>query len=65
VVARDIGARVVVPIHWGTLYPSRLDRVMAGPLRDPPGRLVRHAAELCPSVDVRVLQPGDATTIGR
>jgi len=63
-VARDIGARIVVPIHWGTLYPSRLERLAPGPLRDPPIRFARFAAERSPDVDVRILQPGSGTTIG-
>jgi L-ascorbate metabolism protein UlaG (beta-lactamase superfamily) len=62
-VARVTGARIAVPIHWGTLYPSRLDRFMPGPLRDPPVRFARFAAERCPGLDVRVLQPGDSTRV--
>ena len=55
--------RVAVPIHWGTLYPLglrfRRDRVLA----DPPREFARHAAELAPEVDVRVLAPGEALNL--
>jgi L-ascorbate metabolism protein UlaG (beta-lactamase superfamily) len=55
--------RVAVPIHWGTLYPLglrfRRDRVLA----DPPAEFARHAAELAPEVDVRVLAPGEALSL--
>ena len=62
-VAREIDARIVVPIHWGTLYPSRLERVAPGPLHDPPVRFARFAAERCPGLDVRILRPGEATRV--
>jgi L-ascorbate metabolism protein UlaG (beta-lactamase superfamily) len=56
--------RVAVPIHWGTLYPLglrfRRDRTLA----DPPREFARFAAELAPDVDVRVLVPGEALTLG-
>jgi L-ascorbate metabolism protein UlaG (beta-lactamase superfamily) len=61
--ARDLGARVAVPIHWGTLYPSRLDRIMGGRLTEPANRFAAWAARLAPAVDVRVLQPGDSTQV--
>ncbi len=62
-VARDTGARIAVPIHWGTLYPSRLERLLPGPLREPPLRFARFAAQRCPELDVRILQPGEATVV--
>ena len=45
--------RIAVPIHWGTFSP--LNR-SASP--DPPEAFRRHAAELAPQVDVRILEPG-------
>ena len=55
--------RVAVPVHWGTLYPLglrfRRDRVLA----EPPREFARHAAELAPEVDVRVLAPGEALNL--
>jgi len=50
--------RLAVPIHWGTLHPlgvrPRRNRT------EPARAFARHAAELAPSVDVRVLAPGEA-----
>ena len=60
---RDVGATVAVPIHWGTLYPRRLHRLWRTPLTEPGDRFARHAANLAPRADVRVLRPGDSTTI--
>jgi L-ascorbate metabolism protein UlaG (beta-lactamase superfamily) len=61
----QIEARVAVPIHWGTLYPRRLDRVWRGPLNEPGPRFAAHAKRLAPGADVRVLRPGESTIIGR
>lgn len=63
-VVREIGPKAVVPIHWGTLYPRHLHRVWRRPLREPGDRFARYAADLAPEVDVRVLRPGESTTIG-
>lgn len=60
---REIGARFAVPIHWGTLYPRRLHRWWSGPLTEPGDRFAAHAARLAPQADVRVLRPGESTTI--
>jgi L-ascorbate metabolism protein UlaG (beta-lactamase superfamily) len=57
------GATTAIPIHWGTLYPRRLHRVWRSPLTEPGYRFAAHVARLAPSIDVRVLRPGDATTI--
>jgi len=56
-----LGARVVVPIHWGTLHPrtTRLGRWFTSPA----DVFVAHAAELAPDSDVRVLQPGESTSV--
>jgi len=62
-VARDIRAAAVVPIHWGTLYPRQLHRVWRRPLDEPGDRFARFARELAPEADVRVLLPGESTTI--
>jgi L-ascorbate metabolism protein UlaG (beta-lactamase superfamily) len=59
----QIDARVAVPIHWGTLYPRRLHRLWRSPLTEPGDRFAAHAARLAPRADVRVLRPGEATTI--
>jgi L-ascorbate metabolism protein UlaG (beta-lactamase superfamily) len=62
-VARDIRPRTVIPIHWGTLYPRQLHRVWLRPLAEPGDRFAWFARELAPDVDVRVLRPGELTTI--
>lgn len=48
--------RVAVPIHWGTLAPLR-----SAPDPEPPRAFARHAAELAPEVEVRILEPGATT----
>jgi L-ascorbate metabolism protein UlaG (beta-lactamase superfamily) len=57
--------RLAIPIHWGTLFPFALDllRGKAPLLSDPPHEFAREAARLAPEVDVRVLQPGEATPL--
>lgn len=57
--------RLAIPIHWGTLFPFALDRMRGkvGLLSDPPHEFAREAARLAPEVEVRVLQPGEATPL--
>lgn len=57
--------RLAIPIHWGTLFPFALDRLRgkAPLLSDPPHEFAQEAARLAPEVEVRVLQPGDATPL--
>jgi L-ascorbate metabolism protein UlaG (beta-lactamase superfamily) len=62
-VAREIGAAAVVPIHWGTLYPRHLHRVWRRPLQEPGDRFARFMKQVAPEADVRVLRPGESTTI--
>jgi L-ascorbate metabolism protein UlaG (beta-lactamase superfamily) len=62
-VARVLGARVAVPIHWGTLYPAHLERIFDDRLTRPASRFEAWARELMPQLDVRALEPGEATTI--
>jgi L-ascorbate metabolism protein UlaG (beta-lactamase superfamily) len=61
--ARDLAPAVAVPVHWGTLYPMGLHRVMPRPLRQLGERFREAAAALAPGVDVRVLRPGDSATV--
>lgn len=62
-VARRVGARVAIPIHWGTLYPRTLERVLGHRLTEPASRFATWTARLVPELDVRVLQPGEATVV--
>jgi L-ascorbate metabolism protein UlaG (beta-lactamase superfamily) len=64
-VARDLEARVAVPIHWGTLYPVRLERVLGARLTEPANRFAWWAERKAPELDVRVLVPGEGTRIER
>jgi L-ascorbate metabolism protein UlaG (beta-lactamase superfamily) len=52
--------RLAVPIHWGTLDPAGLRRVVPAPFEEPGGAFVAAAARLAPDVEVRLLAPGDA-----
>ncbi len=49
---------VVVPIHWGTLYPAGLHRVLAGPLREPAARFREALGRVAPEVGIAQLEPG-------
>jgi len=55
--------RVAVPIHWGTVYPIWLRRSRMRPPGEPPHAFARAAAGRAPAVDVRVLEPGETTTV--
>ena len=50
--------RLAIPIHWGTLAPL-WRRSPSGPAQD----FARHAAELAPDVQVRVLQQGESLAL--
>ena len=54
--------RVAVPVHWGTLFPRwslrRSDDLVSAPAR----AFAQAARSHAPSVDVRLLAPGEATT---
>ena len=58
-----IEPRIVVPIHWGTLYPRFLHHLRPGPLSTPPHELARWMAELAPQAELRVLAPGESTSV--
>lgn len=53
-----IRPRVVVPIHWGTYYPVTVRKSARDFLRKPVKEFTEAAAELAPSVEVRVLPVG-------
>ncbi len=58
-----LAAKLVVPIHWGTLYPLGLARLRPDPLRAPPRQLARWMRELAPQSELRVLAPGESTAL--
>jgi L-ascorbate metabolism protein UlaG (beta-lactamase superfamily) len=58
---RRVGARVAVPVHFGTFWPIGCDWIKPE-LFLPPGQRFRTAmAELAPSARVEVLAPGEST----
>jgi L-ascorbate metabolism protein UlaG (beta-lactamase superfamily) len=61
--AAALSPRLVVPIHWGTLYPFGLRRLRGEPLRSPGKEFAARARELAPQVETRVLSPGEATSL--
>jgi L-ascorbate metabolism protein UlaG (beta-lactamase superfamily) len=58
-----LSAKLVVPIHWGTLYPLGLARLRPEPLRAPPRQLATWMHQLAPQSELRVLAPGEATSL--
>lgn len=58
-----LSPRIVIPIHWGTLYPLGLARLRPDPLRSPPRQFEAWMQELAPQVEARVLVPGEATSL--
>lgn len=57
--------RVAVPIHWGTLHRIGLRRSRRSLMSEAPREFAREAARRAPTVDVRILEPGTATTVER
>jgi L-ascorbate metabolism protein UlaG (beta-lactamase superfamily) len=62
-VAALIRARVVLPIHWGTLYPHGLDRAWRRPLHEPAIAFAAAMAAEAPAAEARVLLPGESTIV--
>jgi len=59
-----LAARVAVPIHWGTYAPAHLMfRSRPAFLDAPPERFRASAAAHAPGTEVRVLEPGESTSI--
>lgn len=61
--AAMLSPRIVIPIHWGTLYPLGLARLRPNPLRSPPRQFETWMRDLAPQVEARVLAPGEATSL--
>jgi L-ascorbate metabolism protein UlaG (beta-lactamase superfamily) len=58
-----LNPRIAIPIHWGTLHPYGTGLRDRRFLEEPPRLFQREAAMRAPRVDVRVLTPGQPTTI--
>jgi L-ascorbate metabolism protein UlaG (beta-lactamase superfamily) len=65
--ARLVGAADVVPIHYGTLWPTGLRRVHTASFRrsfiDPPARFTEALDRVAPQSRAHVLSPGTSITI--
>jgi L-ascorbate metabolism protein UlaG (beta-lactamase superfamily) len=65
--AAEAAARIrpkrAVPIHWGTLFPIGRHRTHGHLLHDPPREFAAHVAELAPSVEVALLEPGESLAL--
>jgi L-ascorbate metabolism protein UlaG (beta-lactamase superfamily) len=57
--SRLIAPQVVIPIHWGTLYPLAIHRLARTFLVDPPLQFREFMLRMAPQVEVRILQPGE------
>jgi L-ascorbate metabolism protein UlaG (beta-lactamase superfamily) len=55
--------RIAIPVHWGTLLPIGIAARHRARLGDPPRVFAEHLASLAPSVEVRVLGPGQETML--
>jgi L-ascorbate metabolism protein UlaG (beta-lactamase superfamily) len=58
-----IRPRIVVPIHWGTLYPRHLERLRPDPLTRPPEDFAEALAARGSEAELRVLAPGSSLEI--
>jgi len=55
--------RVAIPIHWGTFHPAYARR--GAWFTDPPREFAARVQRVAPSVEVRVLEPGESTCVTR
>jgi L-ascorbate metabolism protein UlaG (beta-lactamase superfamily) len=62
IAASLIAPAVAIPIHWGTFAVPRLRRSQSEPAW-PAHEFAAHVARLAPDVEVRVLAPGQATSL--
>ena len=60
---RILQPALAIPIHWGTFAARGVRRRDPSFLVDPPRQFAERAALLAPNVVVRVLQPGECTSI--
>jgi L-ascorbate metabolism protein UlaG (beta-lactamase superfamily) len=58
-----VEARVTVPIHWGVLFPHGFHRLWPHRLVQPPIEFARHVEKAGIETDVRVLAPGESTSV--
>ncbi|NJN82791.1 MAG: MBL fold metallo-hydrolase [Caldilineaceae bacterium] len=58
--AQLLQPRVAIPIHWGTLFPFALDRVLPKFLVEPPELFASFTSSYAPNVRTKIVPPGDA-----
>lgn len=61
--AAALGARIVIPIHWGTLLQIGLGKRRSDLFERPLREFEAHLASLAPDVELRALRPGESTTL--
>lgn len=54
---------LAIPIHWGTFAARGLRRHAPACVSDPPHQFTEYASFLAPQVTVKILRPGECTTI--
>jgi len=54
---------LAIPIHWGTFAARYVRRRKPSFLTEPPLTFAEYAARLAPEVTIKVLQPGERTTV--
>ncbi len=58
-----IKPRLVVPVHWGTLFPIGMARWGRQHLVRPPQEFARLVPDYSPETEVRLLAPGESTSL--
>jgi L-ascorbate metabolism protein UlaG (beta-lactamase superfamily) len=58
-----IRPRIAIPVHWGTFTRMGLTRHHRERLNDAPHIFAAEVASLAPDVEVRILRPGQETTL--
>jgi L-ascorbate metabolism protein UlaG (beta-lactamase superfamily) len=58
-----LAPRMAIPIHWGTFLPIVIAARHRAALGDPPRLFAEHMTRLAPSVEVRILEPGEQTEL--
>ncbi|MEU4291540.1 MBL fold metallo-hydrolase [Kribbella sp. NPDC026596] len=60
---RRVGARMAIPVHFGTFWPIGCDWLKPELFLPPGDRFKAAMAEVAPAVNVEVLQPGESTEV--
>jgi L-ascorbate metabolism protein UlaG (beta-lactamase superfamily) len=55
--------RLAIPVHWGTMLPLGSAGRQRALLSDPPREFAENVARLAPGVEVRILSPGQETSL--